>query len=455
MPRTIGPRLGPQRPHPLCPENDTRPQPAANASGWLAFPDNLPYPGIIDSRNPLMLQPTLVRGALGACLAALALAGCAMPSAGPAPEAIAAGATATVALPEGVRRHEFVFTDAAVAVQLGLAARPTETLQGTFGTGARGRGPANIRLAIGDIVQATVFESTKGGLFIPEDAGARPGNFVTLPQQIIDRSGTIKIPYAGQVPAAGRSLRDVQQDVERRLSQKAIEPQVVLSLVNQRGSEISVLGDVPAGNKFPVSPGGDRVLDAIARAGGIRSPGYETFVTVQRGGRSARVFFERLVRDVGENIFVQPGDTVYVTREARYFTVLGAAGQNGRFNFESERVTLAETLGRAAGLIDSRASPSHIYLFRLEDRHTLTRLGVDVSAFPSDQRLIGTIYRADLRDPASVFVTQQFQVHDKDVIYVGNADSVEVLKVFNAAASVIAPFGAAANAGFNVRRLVQ
>jgi protein involved in polysaccharide export with SLBB domain len=39
----------------------------------------------------------------------------------------------------------------------------------------------------------------------PSDAGARPGNFVTLPNQILDSNGNITVPYAGTIPAAGKT----------------------------------------------------------------------------------------------------------------------------------------------------------------------------------------------------------------------------------------------------------
>src|SRR5262249_24498470 len=51
---------------------------------------------------------------------------------------------------------------------------------------ARAPLPRGITLGIGDVVSVTIFEPP-GGLFVPSDAGARPGNFVTLPNQIVGR----------------------------------------------------------------------------------------------------------------------------------------------------------------------------------------------------------------------------------------------------------------------------
>src|SRR5262249_29551870 len=72
--------------------------------------------------------------------------------------------------------------------------------------------PRGITLGIGDIVSVTIFEPP-GGLFVPSDAGARPGNFVTLPNQIVDSDGNITVPYAGTIPAAGRTPSEVQQAI--------------------------------------------------------------------------------------------------------------------------------------------------------------------------------------------------------------------------------------------------
>src|SRR5581483_1438478 len=73
------------------------------------------------------------------------------------------------------------------------------------------RPPPAYRFGIGDTVSITVFEASSGGLFIPADAGVRPGNFVTLPNQAVDDKGNISVPYAGNIRAQGRTQVEVQQ----------------------------------------------------------------------------------------------------------------------------------------------------------------------------------------------------------------------------------------------------
>jgi protein involved in polysaccharide export with SLBB domain len=74
---------------------------------------------------------------------------------------------------------------------------------------ARPPRPRGITLGIGDVVSITIFEPP-GGLFVPSE---RPGNFVTLPNQIVDSNGNIIVPYASTIPAAGRTPSEVQQAI--------------------------------------------------------------------------------------------------------------------------------------------------------------------------------------------------------------------------------------------------
>ena len=113
---------------------------------------------------------------------------------------------------------------------------------------------------------------------------ARPGNFVDLPAQAVDQKGSIYVPYAGEVPAAGRAIPEIQQAVVARLQNRAIEPQVLVSLNQQHASVVSVLGDVTTPGVLALNSVGERLLALIARAGGPRFEAVESYVTLQRNG---------------------------------------------------------------------------------------------------------------------------------------------------------------------------
>jgi polysaccharide export outer membrane protein len=315
-----------------------------------------------------------------------------------------------------------------------LAAYEPKGLAGSF----TDRRPAsNIKFGIGDIISSTVFEATAGGLFIPLDAGARPGNYVTLPEQAVDSNGNITFPFVGVVRAAGRTNVEIQNEIVSKIKNRAIEPQVIISLSQQRTSLISVVGEVNTPLRFavPASGAGDRILDAITRAGGIKGQGYSIWVMLERDGKRATVPFENLVMNAGNNIYVQPGDRIYVYQEQQKFIVFGAANSvdiansQGEFNFDAWRINLAEAVAKGGGLQDSRADAGNVFLYRREPKDVAKLLGADVSRFTGD--LVPIIFQINLRDPGGYFLATRTQMRNGDVIFIANSQSHELSKFFN------------------------
>src|ERR1700761_3265594 len=179
--------------------------------------------------------------------------------------------------------------------------------------------PRDIRFGVGDVVSVTIFESVAGGLFIPAEAAARPGNFITLPNQQVDSKGNISVPYAGNIHAAGRTQVEVQQQIVDALKARAVEPQAVVSLVEQKTSLISVLGDVNSPVRLPASQAGEHVLDAITRAGGPKAQGFDEWVMLERNGKRALAPFGALIYEPSNNIFVHPDDTIFLYKEPQTF----------------------------------------------------------------------------------------------------------------------------------------
>lgn len=364
---------------------------------------------------------------------AVLIAGCsALPVDGPNHRNVDEGATAALVQDRKKVVVDYALVDISRSVLDHVVPVGPGAFYQTFGTG-RGSAP-EVRLGIGDVLAVSIFESSAGGLFTPGEVGSRPGNFVTLPQQSVDYNGDISVPFAGKVKASGRSVSSVQQEIERQLAKRAIEPQVVINLVEQNATEIAIFGDATGNLKSKITPGGERVLDVIAKAG-IKYPGFEVFVTLQRGKRRATVFFPTLINNPAENIYVKPGDTLYVFRQPQTFVAVGALASvnqtqelTGKFVFDSERLSLAEGVARAGGLLDNRANPGQVFLYRAESREILERIGVDLSRFDPKQQVIPTVYRANYRDPSVFFVADQFPMRHRDIIYVANADSVELDK---------------------------
>jgi polysaccharide export outer membrane protein len=386
--------------------------------------------------------------------AGAALSGCMLlPGTGPTSETDALNATAgvrsTSALP-------YVLVDVS-ADTIGFLSQPDLiTFKGMFPD----KRPKPVQVVgVGDVLNISIFEAAPGGLFTPgQAAGARPGNFVDLPAQAVDQKGSISVPYAGEIPAAGRTIPEIQQAVVARLRNRAIEPQVVVSLNQQHSSVVSVLGDVNTPGVLALNSVGERLLALVARAGGPKFEAIESYVTLQRDGKRVRVLLSRVVHDPAENIFIRPNDVIFITHEAPSFTALGALNQNvfgfnSEISFDVETLTLAQAIGKSGGLNDQQSDPSEVFVYRYEERYVLEKLGVDTTRFSYDR--IPTIYHLNMRDPSGMLLAVGFQMRSKDVMYVANAKVVDYYKVLTLVSNTAATTSAAANAATNVNTAVK
>jgi polysaccharide export outer membrane protein len=307
--------------------------------------------------------------------------------------------------------------------------------------------PADGLIGVGDQVSITIFESGSGGLFLPREGGTRAGNFVTIPTQQVGKDGTIEMPYAGTLRVAGSSPHAVSAIIQSRLANRALEPQAVVAIVDRRAGQISVLGEVANGTHFALDPGGGRILEAIARAGGPRFRAYESLVTLQRNGHTYHALLSEIAQHGSQNVELQSGDVIYVAHEPRYFIAMGATGQavalstpSLRLSFDDSHLNLADALGKAGGLLDERANATGVFIYRNEPRTKVIAMGAATQgALPE---MVPTVYLLNLRDPAGYFYAGKFAVHNEDVVFASNSPSTDLLKFL----SLISPLtGASAN----------
>jgi polysaccharide export outer membrane protein len=349
-----------------------------------------------------------------------ALGGCGLMSAnGPAPTDILSGQHDPVSLNYAVVK----VTPQVIEVQ-------SKNLPRLIAFGQNQR-PRDIRFGIGDILGVTIFEAASGGLFIPAEGGVRPGNFVTIPNQAVDPRGNISIPYAGSIRANGRTQVEVQDAIVAALKNRAIEPQVVVSLVEQKTSMITILGEGRS-SRIPAAASPERMLDVISRAGmtaagtSTGAAGAETWVLLERNGRRAIAPFGALIYEPANNVFVHPNDTIYLYREPQTFLAFGAVGSQQQIPFGTWRLSLAEAISKAGGLVDTQADPTSVFLYRGEARDVAEAMGIDCR--PYEGPVIPVIYTINLRDPAGYFLASSFEMRNKDILYASNSFSVESTK---------------------------
>lgn len=294
--------------------------------------------------------------------------------------------------------------------------------------------PVGTMVGVGDALEVTIWEAPPATLFGGPAADTRIGTAIstarptTLPELLVGPDGNISVPFAGQVPASGQTLRAIEAEIVRRLRGRANAPQVLVRLARNATATVTVVGEVGQSARLPLTPRGERLLDALAQVGGVKPPVNLTTIQITRNGHSHRMALADIIERSGNNIVLAKDDVITALYQPYSFTVLGAAGRNDEIRFEALGITLSQALGRIGGLQDGRANPRGVFLFRWQE-----------SVVPGGPR-VPVIYSFDLKDPAVYFMAQQFRMTDKDLIYITNAPVAELQRFVGIISQTILPF---------------
>lgn len=314
-------------------------------------------------------------------------------------------------------------------------------VEGNFAANLGDAVPIGTKVGVGDTLLVTIWEAQPAALFGSGSLGTPVGTAVQgsrpneLPEAVVGPSGTITVPFAGQIPAAGRTLRQIEQDIVARLQGRAHLPQAIVRIARNVTANVTVLGDVKAPQRVPLTPRGERLLDAIAQAGGTSQALDRMTIEITRGGVVQRMAARDIVRDPRQNIILRSDDVITALYQPYSFTVLGAAGRNEEVRFEGVGLTLSQALGRFGGLQDDRADPRGVFLFRWERP---AGAPPQLAAGVPDNR-VPTIYRVDMKRPETFLAAQHFRMRDGDVIFISNSPTADLQRFVNILASSILP----------------
>ncbi len=370
----------------------------------------------------------------GAALAALAvLTGCnTLPNSGPPESVIVDRSRDPHTNPLG-----FKIVDIDPSVVGVLAAEPSPTIS-TLDRVA-GHVPDPDRIGPGDTLSISVLElgsslfaggGAAGASSNPlAGAAATPGSGAvtteTLPPVTVDASGRVAIPYVGVLVASGRTPDRLAAAIEAGLRGKSQDPQVVVRVMTDLANSVIIYGDLHKPGRVPLTLAHERLLDAIALAGGPGSSPEDTEVRITRDGVTGGIPLRTLEEDPAQNIGLRPGDRIEVLFRPRTFTVFGATSKVSEVNFNVANLSLADALARIGGPLDERADPNAVFLFRFEETETARALGIRPRP---DARSSPVLYRLDLMDPTSYFLAQHFTMKNQDLIYIANAKTNPVYK---------------------------
>lgn len=301
-------------------------------------------------------------------------------------------------------------------------------------------------IAIWEAPPATLFGSSGSDLRLGSASSGALARGTPLPEQMVDSDGQITIPFVGRVRAAGRTPQEIAQIITARLTGKAHQPQVIVRLSRNAAANVTVVGEVANSARVPLTSRGERILDVLATAGGVKQPVGKMTVQITRGMKMSSLPLEQVIRDPRQNVRLEPDDVMTLLFQPYSFTALGAIGKNDELPFEATGLTLAQALGRIAGLQDSRADVKGAFIFRFENPAVLNPAIVGAGHYLTPDGKVPVIYRINMKDPSTFFIAQSFPIRDKDVLYVSNAPLADIQKFVSVIFSTFLPAATTATA---------
>lgn len=291
---------------------------------------------------------------------------------------------------------------------------------------------------VGDELQVSIFDPS-GGVFASR-AGSSSANSPsvqssnqTLPALMVDRDGTIVIPFGGAVSVAGMTTREAADAIRRSLRGRVANPQVLVAVASSPANGIVVLGEVRTPGRAAVRPGAENLLDAIAAAGGPNRNIDDIRVTVNRAGASYDAPLRKVLSDFDQNIRLRRGDQVNLVYAPRRYSSFGALGRVSQVEMPSGDLTLTGALGQLGGLDPTTANAHSVLVFRFERPEVAQLTGVNLAPTPKG---VPIIYRLDLSSPTGFFIANSFEIRPDDVIFVPRSSVTEMRKFFEFVRSI-------------------
>jgi len=222
------------------------------------------------------------------------------------------------------------------------------------------------QLGSGDSIRITVFQN-------PD---------LTVETRVTE-SGAVSYPLVGSVRIGGMTIPAAEQAIAKALREGNFiqQPQVNITLLQNRGNQVSVLGAVGRPGRFPLETFDIRLSEILAVAGGISPTGADIVIlTGTRDGKPIRkevdipgMFLDNKLED---DIVVAGGDLIYVPGQPMFY-IYGLVNRPGSYRIERD-MTVRQALAQAGGPT-SRGTERGLRIFRRGAAGQIESLSPDLS----------------------------------------------------------------------------
>ena len=229
---------------------------------------------------------------------------------------------------------------------------------------------------------------------------------------VVSPDGEVALPRAGVVNVAGRSLKNVTQELADTLKQHYEDPEVTLVMRLFANNRVFVLGRVANPGAVPFNGRGS-LLEALSLAGGLPADTGKSFLSRCMIVRGSEMVVWVDLRDLLENgnmalnARLQNGDVIFIPQsEDQLAYVMGQVVQPGVHVLRSTQTVLDAVMSRGGPCRE--ADVSNVILARQVHGR-------------------GMVERIDLRDIlAKGDMRKNYTLKDGDIVYVGESGASKI-----------------------------
>ena len=207
------------------------------------------------------------------------------------------------------------------------------------------------RLGSGDVLRISVYQN-------PD---------LTLETRVSE-AGVLSFPLLGTVRLGGLSVTQAEKLIADGLKNGNFvkNPQVTIVVLQVKGNQASVLGQVNRPGRYPIEVADMRLTDLLANAGGVAPTGTETLLlTGTRNGQPYRTEIDLpgifAAGGRGQDVLIQNGDVLWVDRAPMVY-IYGEVQRPGPMRLE-RGMTLMQSLASGGG-INQRGTEKGIRVHR-------------------------------------------------------------------------------------------
>lgn len=236
-------------------------------------------------------------------------------------------------------------------------------------------------------------------------------------ETIVDSNGIVILPFIGKINVNGKTLTDLQKEIEENLTKRGLKPNFQLELVRFKSKKVFLVSKNNGSMVLPLNNSETSLKELLLQQKSIITSSVDlSLIKIKRNGETYQITGEQLLDSNTPNIFLQDQDQIELEslpyKPGQVFTLSGAKNAAVIPINPSKRETLADVLFVPGGALSNiSAKRSEVYLLR--------------------GRKPVTAFHLDAQDVSRVLVAANTELRPNDIIFVAERPIISFSRVLS------------------------